>query len=528
MQDIPHLTPDDRPWRIDWLGHLQYLGEVRRYRQPYISVAISPVSDDGQSNTDEQRGVWVQLGALPMLSVGDIWLAGNRADPAEQELVTFQELQISRSSTKLVKAGVEIDGAFLLPFTAHPWHRAHTHSYCVTHRLNDTQQLIIPCMELIRFYFGSSSSLLHTLFTHPFDEKRLWTNKHYDPETRHLHIGLAGWLPSASAPDVARIAMSATARKAATQIYASCAKATSSKQPAYPSTFFPFEGKTTLQVTGIWLPNEHGSCGQLVVSSLRSCSHQFPFGSLTYEIGEKVQAKKDKQTEGKQKPIATYDKPQKQALCDEDPGSAKRVSRFNGERKVRFPDLAKKRVWLEKIEAQDGPEIIMMPNSTSGTEAIAFGLPDGSGNARAIDATDGYSPADGVSAELPRFAKLGIEHFIKTLGPDEQYEYRPLIKAGQTSVAFLLPLLVDSDGVIDERLRFTEPNGTHRQRMACYFWLYQQDRLKKAVAIVEGKSVRDYPAALELPRLDIVSLLNKLTQNQPDRTLPPRSGWRGA
>lgn len=512
--EIPELTPDDRPWRIDWLGHLQYLGVVRRYLQPYISVAISPVSEDGQSNIDEQRDVWIQLGALPMLNVGDIWRAGNRTDPAEQDLVTFHDLQINRSSTKLVKAGVEIDGAFLLPFADHPWHRAHTHSYCITHRLNDAQQLIIPCMELIRFYFGSSSSLLHTLITPPFDEKRLWTNKHYDPETRHLHICLSGWLPSASAPDVARIAMSATASKAAAQIYASCAKATSSKQPAYPSTFFPFEGKTTLQVTGIWLPNEHGPCGQFVVSSLRSCSHHFPFGSLTYEVGEKVQAKKDKQAKGKQKPIVTYDKPQKQALSDEDPGSAKRISRFNGERKVRFPDLVKKRVWLEKIESQDEPKIIMMPNSISGTEAIAFGLPEGSGNARAIDATDGYRPADDMSAELPKFAKLGIEHFIKTLGTDELYECRPLIKTGQTSMSFALPLLVDSDGVIDERMRFTEPNGTHRQRMACHFGLYQQNQLKKAVAIVEGKSVRDYPVSSELKKLDMSSLLKALLCNE--------------
>lgn len=506
------LPLDALPWRIDWLGNLQYLGSGRCFRQPYISVSISPVSEDGQSNPNERRDVWLQLGGLPMLSVGDIWRSGSRTGPAEHELVTFQDLQISRSSTKLVKAGVEIDGAFLLPFAAHPWHRAHTHSYCITHRLNETQQLIVPCMELIRFYFGSSSSLLHTLFTHPFDEKHLWTNKHYDPETRHLHICLAGWLPSASAPDVARIAMSATASKAATQIYASCAKASSSKQPAYPSTFFPFEGKTTLQVTGIWLPNEHGPCGQFVVSSLRSCSHPFPFGSLTYEISEKAQAKKEKQAEGKQKQIATYHKPQKQEMSDEDPGAAKRMSRFNGERKVRFPDLARKRVWLERIETQDGPEVIMMPISTSDTEAIAFGLPEGSSNVRAIDATDGYGPADSTSAELPKFAKLGIEHFIKTLGPDEQYEYRSLIKAGQASAAFPLPLLVDSDGVIDERMRFTEPNGTHRQRMVCYFGLYQQTQLKKTVAIVEGKSVRDYPVTFELVVLDMLSLLSRLTE----------------
>lgn len=153
-----------------------------------------------------------------------------------------------------MKAGLAIDEHFLLPLGQHPWHRNHTQSYCVAVTLADGRRLLVPCVELIRFYFGSSSNLLQRLFTGPLRPEMLWTSKRADTENRHLHLVLANRLSGTSAADIGRIAESGLAWRAAAGIHASCQKATAQRHPAYPYTGFPFEGTTDLVASGIWLP----------------------------------------------------------------------------------------------------------------------------------------------------------------------------------------------------------------------------------------------------------------------------------
>lgn len=85
LPTIPQLTPSSQPWRIDWLGEIAYPGSVRQYRQPCIKVAISPLLDPPESlsfcksfRTDiqQQRNVWMPIGSLSMLKIGDVWQDG--------------------------------------------------------------------------------------------------------------------------------------------------------------------------------------------------------------------------------------------------------------------------------------------------------------------------------------------------------------------------------------------------------------------------------------------------------------------
>lgn len=140
MTDAPHcpqLAPDSRPWRIDWFGEVAYPGSVKQYRQPCIRVAISPLLDPPESlsfantfRTDIQfqRNVWMSIGCLPMLRIGDIWQDGRRVD-APMYSQTIFDLKIGPSTTEWVKAGSAVDGNHLLPFEKHPWHRQHTQTY---------------------------------------------------------------------------------------------------------------------------------------------------------------------------------------------------------------------------------------------------------------------------------------------------------------------------------------------------------------------------------------------------------------
>ncbi|HXA46141.1 MAG TPA: hypothetical protein VNW52_00820, partial [Burkholderiaceae bacterium] len=261
---LSNLTPDERVWRLDWFGECGYPGSIRRYAQPSIKVVLSPLRCDSTDLaalllpdcTDHQHPheTWAPISALPLLAIGDLWQDGRQIASPDYQVEAFKGLTINADSACFVKTGLAIDELFLLPLSRHPWHRLQTQSYCVAINLEVGKRLLVPCTEIIRFYFGSSGNLLQRLFTAPLTANTLWAKKHFNPANRHLHLTLADRLSGVSAADIGRIAESKLAWRAAAGIFTSCQKATAQRLPAHPYSGFPFEGATDLAVSGIWLP----------------------------------------------------------------------------------------------------------------------------------------------------------------------------------------------------------------------------------------------------------------------------------
>lgn len=139
---------------------------------------------------------------LPLLAVGDIWQKRLRVESPNYQFESFSQLKITEETASFVKSGLAVDGNFLIPLGPHPWHWNHTHSYCVSVNLGAGKRLLVPCVELIRFYFGSSSNLLKRLFIGPLNQDMLWTSKRFNKQNRHLHLVLAERLSGASAADI--------------------------------------------------------------------------------------------------------------------------------------------------------------------------------------------------------------------------------------------------------------------------------------------------------------------------------------
>jgi hypothetical protein len=65
-------------WRVDWFGGVAYPDLSKRQYQPSVAVRISryprprPISDAGKYE------VWLPIGLLPSLKVGDLWQHGQR------------------------------------------------------------------------------------------------------------------------------------------------------------------------------------------------------------------------------------------------------------------------------------------------------------------------------------------------------------------------------------------------------------------------------------------------------------------
>ena len=290
---IPQLTPDDRLWRIDWFGECHYPPGQRK-SQPSVRVVISPVQCDPEdpnallaansTSLNNQRQVWLPVGILCLVRIGDIWLNGQCVHAPNYQIQKFKRLRINKGTTDFIKAGLPLDGVYLLPLKEHPWHILQTQSYCLSVSLPDERRIIIPCIELIRFYFGSSSNLMQILFTRQISEDNFWKSKHFDESSRHLHLKLASGISGMSSTDIGRIALDRYAWNAARLIYDTCQAASVRSESVYPYTMFPFIGSTNLTASGKWI-----SCGAIpeatfVVYKLQSCSHPFPFESLTYEI----------------------------------------------------------------------------------------------------------------------------------------------------------------------------------------------------------------------------------------------------
>lgn len=504
---IKQLSPDDRPWRIDWFGEVSYPDGASQRSQPSVAVSISPLAcdiEDRQAllSSDatyhrQQRTRRIPIGLLPCIKIGDIWQRGRCiVEPAYQEEVfrgvEIEKIQSDKNIVNIIKSGLSCNDSYLLPLDEHPWHRQQTHSYCVCVALPDNKRLIAPCMELIRFYFGSSSGLLHKLFTGPLTENTLWQHKNYDP-CGELYLKLADGISSFSAEDVGRIANSREAWRSARMIFYSCLSASFQGLPVYPYTTFPLEGKTDLAAAGKWTSHQGVPNSTFVVFKLKSCSHPFPFRELRYEVSDHVRIRKPKNTTGPSDPdtkpgIITMTKPSGTSLGTAEPGTSKLVHHLKHRRNVKFPDLFDKCVRRVKYETADRPEVMRI-NQEGGIEKAGTGAGTSSGEARQVDLVPDQRKARPASKEkLPAFVREGARLAIAQMGVNgQEVTWLPMTLPGYTEPVISLPILIDEHGVINE-IVLHSADGTVRQRRACFVHVEQVDQNIGYAFIVEAAS----------------------------------------
>lgn len=516
LPNFPSLTPDERIWRLDWFGECAYPGSVRRYAQPSIKVSLSPLRCDPNDHralflpesTDHQHTneAWAPIAALPMLAIGDLWQTGKRIASPDYQVEKFRRLEIHSETTAFVKAGLALEEHFLLPLIRHPWHRHHTQSYCVSVALGDQRRLLIPCVEIIRFYFGSSSNFLQRLFTAPLAPESLWSSKHLNPGTRHLHLILANHLSGLSAADIGRIAESKFAWRAAAGIYTSCQKATTTGHPAYPYTGFPFEGSTDLGVSGMWLPFGDQENATFLVFRIRSCSHPFPFHSLSYEAGKRKARYDSPAKLGEDKKIFSR-KGEKEEICEvaeTDPGSRRPQHSRTLTGPQRFPDLARKQIWRDKIETMPHADVYLK-HADGNVEQVAFGEAEGNSATPAIDLEQ--SPVGEIAsknASLPWFVRTGLKQIAANPAyASANVAVKVVVPNGMTQPVFSLPVVIDDNGVIDAAYLFNKSEGSTRQRRGCFVEIAGSEGHSCYKVILEGAHQGEQPSICQVAKIEV-------------------------
>lgn len=402
---IAAFPSDLTPWRIDWFGEVEFADRTVRSRQPSVSVFLSPLKEDGtfDGGQENQRRVTISIGTLTLLRVGDIWRGGFFDSRPDYTIEDFKDLQVEKATTNLVKAGLNLDHkGFLLPLSEHRGHRQSTQSYCMMVDLPEERKLIIPCMELIRFYFGTSSSLLTKLFMPPLSRKTLYEKAYFNHDTRRLWIRLADRISGASAPDIGRLHMDHISWQVAANVGVSMLNTSTIGQPVYPKANFPFVGKTDLNVSGQWCSFAGRPKSTFVVYNIRSCTHPFPFQSLQYETANSGERTSDANNGGNRRKGAKDSNDQ--ALVELDPSNnlAAKAREFYGAQ--RFIDLKDKGVWKSKVLTIEGGSS-PVGSQPLPIDAAAMGDGGSGRRIRALEVALSSSPEELWKQPIPYFLR---------------------------------------------------------------------------------------------------------------------------
>ena len=426
------------------------------------------------------------MGTLPLLRIGDVWRDGQLDVRPDYQLEEFTDIQIDQGTTTLIKAGLNLDeGGFLLPLSEHPWHMQCTQSYCVMVDLPGARRLIVPCMELIRFYFGSSSNLITKLFLPPLARDSLYENATLNTKSGRLMLALAEKMSGASAADIGRLHLEPAAWRAAAHVGASILKASVANQAIYPQALFPFEGKTTLVASGKWLSFADQPRATFLVYNLRSCAHPFPFRSLCYAAkgGRPKPPHPERGDANANHTWASAKDAKDQPIVEHDPSNNLEPRTRSFQVEPRFPDLTPKSIWKSRnISLED--RAARKKSKAAPVESAAMGEPGSERRTRPLDIALLTSPDFWESELIPEFLR------------DTVFQLRFL--QGMTVVLLTesihdgwtvpISILIDEDGEIDNSLFIVEPDGRSRLRRASVF-AFERGKEHARAVVIESKPV---------------------------------------
>lgn len=509
LPSIFAFPKDGNSWRIDWFGDVAFPNRMLRRKQPSVLVHLSRVLDTSfrenpaillsadSTFVSKQRKVWISVGTLPLLGVGDIWRDGQLELRPDYELEHFPDLEINSETSVLIKAGLNLEEkGFLLPRAEHPWHMQCTHSYCLMVDLPLNRQLIIPCMELVRFYFGSSSNLLTKLFLPPLSRDALYSKPHFDKATGRLTLELAPNISGASAADIGRLHIDPVAWRAAAHVGASLLKGSVVGQGTYPQAYFPFEGQSSLIATGKWLSLGDEPRRTFIVFGLRSCSHAFPFQSLRYNVkgrSSSLAARKD--TTSSASPASHIQRPARnsnnQQLLESDASSSLARQGRPMWNAARFPDLTQKTVWKNRILTAPDYDVTYASTSTNSMQYAAAGDPGSERRIRPIDLH--IRTLRDSDFPVPEFLREIIDE-LKAL---KDFNIELLTESDQDGWTIPITVLANEDGEIDMAL-FVEAgeNQLRERRVAVFSVTMKQERV--TIVVIESAPVhlKLYPASV--------------------------------
>ena len=289
QQPVPH---DNKLWRIDRLGKI--FSQLKNNNNLFIEVYLRPVNFHDNSvynfarfdnsgreipEYNQLKKIPVNIGLLPILRVGSLWIKGKlQNNKAVTDIVTLKNIEINANTVEIINSnykikyldssGREQECKLLLQKNFATDAKVPFSCLKIQHE-NYKNGIIIPVIEIIRFYYACSTRLAHLTFSNPEEITKI--SYAIDNETDKVVIKLPQQYTDQEAFILARILTSDIALSGFFQIKISLIKIGVNEQPTtLLSTNFPFINSTNLMVRGIKIVD------RFLVTEICSCSAPFP------------------------------------------------------------------------------------------------------------------------------------------------------------------------------------------------------------------------------------------------------------
>jgi hypothetical protein len=212
------------------------------------------------------RQVVESVGSIPNIVLGSYWKKGQRVEPKHDYFTREQEIEIVAPAVwVVVKAGEHIT-------TADPARNSATHAWInpsdyplifhidtnerilglngrvVSVETTGGQEIIFPCYEIFRAFFGNASDLAHAFLSKTWDRidtEAIQSGSESDsPDGKHWQIDLSDNGSTSLVNSYAWFHFDANARRAANKIYSSIVQQGSNSRPGWIQAEPPIVGQT--------------------------------------------------------------------------------------------------------------------------------------------------------------------------------------------------------------------------------------------------------------------------------------------
>lgn len=283
---------DNDSWRIEWFGGIAYNPHVPSEHQIEVALARVPPSAGSKIHPKylplrtERRNVQVGIGYLPYLALGTLWQEGH---PDSRELmISEKSFQIDVDKQDFISADTRVNGGWVISPSKYPfgdnWPALKDTMLVAIEYGGDPYGLLIPALELFRFYYATSTDLTKAAcwgdIQQTYDHKE--SGRLSDG---NFKVHLKQNLSKHDAWTLARYIESPEMQYQIKQFHRQIpvAQINAGSIPVTPvravKCGFPFSGRTTIRGRAINVSSD-GATPRWLVLRLTGCAYPLPFGDV--------------------------------------------------------------------------------------------------------------------------------------------------------------------------------------------------------------------------------------------------------
>jgi hypothetical protein len=307
--NINNFPKDDNLWRVDYLANIQT--NLSAKSEPLITAfltqirtdAVFPISPLNPNILTKRHATGdVGVGHHNIVNIGSVWKNGLRVTESIKPEIFKAKVNTSLAdiiefSSTTPNSNKRIITPFEYPLGADAFSQIKSSPVIAIPFNGDPYGLLIPAIEVIRFYYLISSRMALCIFYGEFD-KLTSAPTTYDPSTKTVTLRLNWGVNQNDAWNIARYASSPTMQDAVQSIHYWIQKCTiNGSEQISNSTFFPFFRETNLEFEGKKIKSNDG-IERLLCTRLLKCSGPFLFDKVIVEEPERIEKSEEIGLEG--------------------------------------------------------------------------------------------------------------------------------------------------------------------------------------------------------------------------------------